>query len=252
MQSAQAPRRVIIVGTGTGVGKTHVGCAVLRRLRARGTLVVGLKPVETGLAAGSVSDHARLQAAAAGIGSLVDDSEAFHVKRSDRLFHVKPSPYWFGPPLSPHLAAREAGQRIDLACIRSWVLGAQGARASRIAVVETAGGLFSPLDPAATNLDLVAALRPASTVLVAPDRLGVLHEVTAALGLAAARGHAMDAVALSQPETPDRSTGRNADELARLQIAVVRAVFPWASESAAATEDQADRLLRWLFPSAPA
>ena len=44
-------------------------------------------------------------------------------------------------------------------------------------VVELAGGLFSPLAPQLTNAEVIAALAPTFTFLVAPDRLGVLHDI---------------------------------------------------------------------------
>jgi len=51
------------------------------------------------------------------------------------------------------------------------------------------------------------------TSLVAPDRLGVLHDVLAATRAAASVGLAFSAVVLVAPEAPDPSTGRNALEL---------------------------------------
>ena len=40
--------RVLITGTGTGVGKTWVACALIRALRDVGKQVIAVKPVETG------------------------------------------------------------------------------------------------------------------------------------------------------------------------------------------------------------
>jgi dethiobiotin synthetase len=226
---------VLIVGTGTAVGKTHVGCALLETWAELGIEVAGLKPVESGTAdlAGR-SDQAR----------LVDASRAFHVKRgTSSTFHVKPSLYDLSEPVSPHLAARRAGIRLELSAIRTWVLS----HAAPVVVVETAGGLFSPLtDEAVTNADLVTTLRPAALVLVAPDRLGVLHDLTATLGLAAARGLPQAAVVLSAPERADPSTGTNEAELARLGIATVIASFPRASPSDAVSREAAAALIRSL------
>jgi dethiobiotin synthetase len=245
--------RLVVVGTGTGVGKTHVACALLRHLRDGGLPIVGLKPIETGLEAGGISDQGRLLHASTGLPVPGHSPAAFHVKQptverelEGSPFHVKPSPYWFGPPLSPHLAARNAGQRIDLGTARAWVLEAQELVGGHAALVETAGGLFSPLGPGTTNLDLVLALEPAVLLLVAPDRLGVLHDVASTLGLADARGRPVDAVVLSEPETPDGSTGRNAQELSLLGIARICAVFPRGSDASPATRQQAQRLVEWI------
>jgi dethiobiotin synthetase len=232
-------KRILVVGTGTGVGKTHVACALLRAFAERGVAAVGLKPVETGVAeveegaADPRCDQERLCRA----------SNAFHVKHSGSPgFHVKRSLYTFPQGVSPHLAARIAGQRIDLGAIRGWVEG-QGAPQL---VVETAGGLFSPLGPETTNCDLVKALRPHVLLLVAPDRLGVLHDVTATLGLAEVRGCPVDVIVLSAPESPDLSTGTNSAELDRLGLAHPVASFPRASEDDPTSIAGAERVLAAL------
>jgi dethiobiotin synthetase len=134
--------------------------------------------------------------------------------------------YEFPDPISPHLAAARAGVRFDLGSVRRWV----GEHERALTFVETAGGLFSPLDAVTSNFDLVNAVRPALVVLIAPDRLGVLHEVASTVGLAAARGWPVDAVILSAPDQSDASTGTNADSLASLGIAHPVASFPRAAE----------------------
>jgi dethiobiotin synthetase len=199
-----------------------------------------LKPVETGVAedVNEESDQARLE----------KSSRWFHVKRgSAPPFHVKRSLFAFPDPVSPHLAARLGGTAIDLEQIRTWV----GAQSATVVVVETAGGIFSPLAPSITNLDLTVALEPATALLVAPDRLGVLHDVTATLGLAAARGLHISGVALSAPASPDASTGRNAAELSVLGLPTPLAVFPRAAPSDSTSRSAAAAVLRWFDTQAP-
>ena len=53
-------------------------------------------------------------------------------------------------------------------------------------------------------------------MLVAPDRLGVLHDVGATHRAAASAGVVVDAVVLMAPAKADASTGSNAAELALL------------------------------------
>jgi len=237
--SDRKSKRIVLVGTGTSVGKTHVGCALIRALGERDIPAIGLKPVETGVApseSGSEgpSDQQRLWEA----------STAFHVKRSSSpAFHVKRSLYAFPQPVSPHLAARLACQRIDLGAIRHWI----AEQSAAIVVVETAGGLFSPLGPGLTNMDLANALRPCAVVLVGADRLGVLHDVTAALGLASARGLAIDATVLCASHQPDSSTRTNSGELEMLRIVRPLAVFPRASAEDPASLAAAESLLSSLL-----
>ncbi|HKQ70194.1 MAG TPA: hypothetical protein VJT73_12685, partial [Polyangiaceae bacterium] len=88
-------------------------------------------------------------------------------------------------------------------------------------------------------------------LLVAPDRLGVLHDVTASLGLARARGFAPDALVLSTPGEPDASTGSNAAELQRLRIAEPLAIFPHTSPLDATSLQAASTLVDRFLSQAP-
>ena len=115
---------------------------------------------------------------------------------------------------------------------------------AEVVVIETAGGLFSPLSDSLTNLDLVRQLAPRSFLIVAPDRLGVLHDLRACL--IAMRTLASDlpipGVVLQPPQNPDSSTGTNAVEIERLGIGRVLAVFPRAEVDSPACAAEADRL----------
>jgi dethiobiotin synthetase len=197
-------RLVAVSGTGTGIGKTHFSEALLRALQSTFARVAGLKPVETGLTEGHVPDAERLKRASS--------------------FHVQHFGYRFGPPISPHLAARESGQSIDLAVIQSIVERARSE--ADVVVLELAGGLFTPLSDSLLNVDVVRDLDPDITFLVAPDRLGVLHEVLAASRAAESLGVAFDGVVLVTPEIPDPSTGRNAMELLRFLGHITVTVLP--------------------------
>jgi dethiobiotin synthetase len=96
-------------------------------------------------------------------------------------------------------------------------------------VIETAGGVFSPISADASNFDLARSLEPASWILVAPDALGVLHDLSAALEAMRARGRSPDQIILSQARLPDASTGSNGRELALLGIAT--SVITFARDS---------------------
>jgi dethiobiotin synthetase len=200
-------RRLIVLGTGTGVGKTHVSVTLGRALAASDpSLRIGLlKPVETGWQPHAGGDAQQLERENRGVSA-----PALHPL------------YGFEPPISPHLAARRAGRVIDVAQIVLWVEAwerAQAARSTDVLVIESAGGVFSPLSDNATNFDLARALEPAVWLLVAPDALGVLHELTATLRALVAAGRAPDHVVLSAARGSDASTGTNANELRRLGIA---------------------------------
>jgi dethiobiotin synthetase len=209
--------RVILLGTGTDVGKTRVATDLACGLQDLGYPVLALKPIETGfsarddLAPASGSDAAQLEAV------------TFHVKQP------RPHPrYALSEGISPHLAAERARQRIDLDEVQRWLSEAeQTAGVPAITtLIETAGGLLSPLavrDGSAVlrNVDLASALAAQLWLLVAPDRLGVLHDVAAtlcALTLCALTSSTRtpDCLVLVPPKSPDASTGSNATELRRL------------------------------------
>ncbi|MEO8798172.1 MAG: dethiobiotin synthase, partial [Polyangiaceae bacterium] len=190
---------LVVTGTGTEIGKTHLGVSILERA-GRTAAVLGYKPIESGCGLNApTSDHALLAAAS-----------TFHVKH--------PPEYLFGAPISPHLAARLEGRRIDLDLIVERV--AHLATQVEGLLVELAGGLFSPLNEASLNVQLLVKLQhslPASkAVLVVPDRLGVLHDVGSTVRAAKGEGARLDAILLAMPASPDASTGTNAAELALL------------------------------------
>ena len=218
------PVRLAVVGTGTGIGKTHLSVALLHALALQGHSAVGLKPVESGLGEGD-SDTSRL--AAAGV---------FHVKH--------PAPYRFPDPVSPHLAARRAGVKIELARIVAWA----EACAAPWTIIETAGGLLSPLAPGITNLDLVRLLAPDVILLVGVDRLGVLHDVTACLlALNSSPGLLpTPVVVLQAPEVADGSTSTNAEELVTLGLLSEAFTLPRGTASETITVDAARAVLEHI------
>jgi dethiobiotin synthetase len=211
-----------VLGTGTNVGKSFVADALARALGARGTSVAGLKPIETGCRTSASGepldgDAARLEAA------------SFHVK------HPRPHPlYAFRDPVAPSLAARREGQMIELAVIASWVDRAHSTQRGDTPrlVVETAGGTFSPLAGGATNFDLALSLGAAIWVLVAPDRLGVLHDLNSTLQAMKSLGRTPDWIVLSATAERDASTGTNAVELRRLGLTTPVIEVPWNEPSA--------------------
>ncbi|HEY6561510.1 MAG TPA: dethiobiotin synthase [Polyangiaceae bacterium] len=197
--------RIVLLGTGTDVGKTYVGVALARELQrlAPSRRVFALKPVESGVVRGVAVDARALEAAAPGTG------------------YPSPHPlYAFEPPVSPHLAARRANVSIHLERIAAWLRDAEAeAPADSIYIVETAGGVFSPLSAALTNLDLARALEPAIWVLVVPDALGALHDSRAALIAMTQAARAPDHVIVNAARPPDAATGSTSHELAVLGLA---------------------------------
>jgi dethiobiotin synthetase len=200
-------RRYVILGTGTGVGKTFVTASLARELGRRGVAVEALKPIETGIVGGD------------GRGAPPAGSDAHLLEQAS--FHVKPRRphprFAFTPSVSPHLASDEQGCIIESGEIVIWLHMASH-HTTLLQFVETAGGVFSPISVSETNFNLARALEPAALILVAPDALGVLHDVRATVEAMQARGRAPDALVLTEARATDASTGTNATELGRLGL----------------------------------
>ena len=196
--------RVVVLGTGTGVGKTWV-TAALAQASAGSSLA--LKPIESGCERGQPAADAALLAEAA---------------RSP----YAPPLYAFEPPVAPWAAATQAGQTIDLQAVIRWVGGHERqalrdtTRHVTHSLIESAGGLFSPLSASATNYELAQALEPCIWVLVAPNRLGVLHDVTSALLAMRQRGSREALVVLNACGPEDASCADNAALLGQLHAGV--------------------------------
>lgn len=152
-------RGLFITGTDTGAGKTFVASALVRALRRQGVRVVPMKPVASGCQqteAEAFSEDAR---------QLIEAAET-----------VAPphliSPYRFLPSIAPHIAAAQAGVRIEIVPILEAFR--QLASYGDVAIVEGVGGLRVPLNECDEVVDLIAALGLPVVVVVAL-RLGCLN-----------------------------------------------------------------------------
>lgn len=144
-----------VTGTDTGVGKTTVSCALLRAFAAQGHKVIGMKPIAAGVENGKWLDVEQLLAAS-----------------NVNVTRQQINPYAFDPPISPHLAAQQAGREIDLTVIQQ-AYQTLSTQADRV-VVEGAGGFLVPLNAQQTGVDLARALN-LPVILVVGMRLGCLN-----------------------------------------------------------------------------
>jgi dethiobiotin synthetase len=224
---------VVVTGTGTGIGKTHVAEALLLAF-PRQSKVIGVKPVESGVEEGVLTDADRLARAS--------------------TFHVQHFRVALRTPVAPSVAARREGVVLDVGRLRSEVTRVRDM--ADVTIVELPGGLFSPFVDRTLNIDFAAGLHPDANLLVAPDRLGVIHDVLATASAAQVRGLSLHTLVLVAPEQPDASTGTNAMEIAALLPALPVATVPrGAPETLARGADLgrlAMELLRLPPPGDPA
>jgi dethiobiotin synthetase len=161
-----------VTGTDTGVGKTLVACRLLRAFGGRGLKTVGMKPVATGAVPG-------------GSGLVHDDVERLIAAGNVIAPRERINPYCFAPPIAPHIAASEAGVKIDLDHIgRCFNALADWAD---VVIVEGVGGFRVPLGPGADTSQLAARLA-LPVVLVVGVRLGCLSHALLTTEAIAGRG----------------------------------------------------------------
>lgn len=166
---------VFVTGTDTGVGKTFLCAAILRRYA--GSLPLAYwKPIQTGT---SETDDTRTVRKLTGLNgaALLEEGLRFHA------------------PVSPHLAARLEGRRIEGRALRD---RAEGLDPSRSWIVEGAGGLLVPLNGREMMADLALRLK-LPLLIVARSTLGTINHTLLTLEAARRRNLPVAGVVLIGP-----------------------------------------------------
>ncbi len=152
-------RGYFVTGTDTGVGKTLFSAALTRALARRGLRVAVMKPVASG-------------AVRTADGLRSEDALTLIAEATVAAPYETVNPYCFSPPISPHIAAAQAGVQIDLAVLKARY--AELAAAADCVIVEGAGGWLAPITPAAGMAD-IARILEVPVILVIGMRLGCLN-----------------------------------------------------------------------------
>jgi dethiobiotin synthetase len=154
---------VVVAGTATEVGKTFVGAALVGDLRATGMRVAARKPAQS-----FAPDDQRTDADV--LAAATDDDPAA----------VCPRQRWYETPMAPPMAAealsRPAFTVGDLVSELDWP------DAVDVGLVETAGGVRSPIACDGDCASFARALGPDLVVLVADAGLGTINSVRLSAG----------------------------------------------------------------------
>ena len=150
---------IFITGTDTGVGKTHVARLLLEQACAAGIRCAGFKPV----AAGGVQTE---------LGLRNEDALALQAASNVKLRYESVNPYCLPEPVAPHIAAADAGVKLDAG--RILAAHADIAAQADLVVVEGAGGWQVPLSDDLLYSELVARVGW-PVLLVVGMRLGCLN-----------------------------------------------------------------------------
>jgi dethiobiotin synthetase len=207
--------RVLITGTGAGVGKTWVGQALALALRGAGKRVVAVKPVETGC-----------------VGPPGDREDGVLLARATGQSQPAHAIFRLPDEVPPPISGDRSGITIDFDGL---VLKIEryGENAEFL-LIEGVGGLLAPVTWEWNMVDLARALG-ACALVVGVDRLGSINDTLLTLSALELAGVPCAGVVLTAPEAPDQSTGANAAAIARLSgldrvVATPKTAYPGQSE----------------------
>ena len=167
---------VLVVGTGTDIGKTWVSARVLSTLRAAGVTVAARKPAQS---FDPGADPASLDSALLG-AATGEPSEL--VCRPSRWYEVA-----MAPPMAADMLGRDSFTVAELVEEVSWPPSHVD-----VGLVESAGGVRSPQTHDGDAVALMRALAPDVVLLVADAGLGTINAVRLSAG-ALADGAGADA-----------------------------------------------------------
>ena len=178
---------IFMTGTDTDVGKTWVGCQIIKALDQQGYDITPRKPVESGWNDDVTQTDAWKLASAA--------------NKQHQLDVICPNR--FKAPVSPSRAAQLEGREISLAQLKQQCL--DKVDSEQILYVEGAGGFYSPLCRDALNADLCVTLG-LPVILVAEDKLGCINHVLLTVEAIKQRGLSLICIILNQRQTNETET----------------------------------------------
>jgi len=188
-----------ITGSDTDVGKTYIGCELIRQLRAQHQIVEVRKPAESGC----VVDES---------GQLVPaDANQLWAANNYQQDIERIVPFRFAAALAPHRAARLAGQTLELSDL---VDACSLDDNNNLLLVEGAGGFYSPLAEGALNADLASALQ-LPLIIVVNDRIGAVNQALLTIQAIESRHLKVAAVIMNQAEENHEAHMDNATDLRR-------------------------------------
>lgn len=146
-----------VTGTDTDVGKTAVSCALIAAANAAGLRTAAVKPVAAGCDENGKNEDALLL------------QEAI----SEPLSYEQINPVALTPAIAPHIAAVQAGKRLQASRLAGFCRGVMMGSADFI-LIEGAGGWRVPLNPRETLADLAVELQ-VDVIMVVAMKLGCIN-----------------------------------------------------------------------------
>lgn len=203
---------IFITGTGTGVGKTVVGCALAALWADSGRRPRAFKPAESGCERKS--------------GNLEPlDARALQAAAGDDRPLAEICPYRYEHPMAPAHAAEIEGSPVDVERIVESVSSWRDRPGPLL--VEGAGGLLVPLVPGVLMSDVVSRCG-LSLLIVAPLGLGTLNDTQLTVRAARAEKIPIAGIVLNDLTGKDTPAARrNPSAIRELCDAPLLGVFPY-------------------------
>ncbi len=178
--------RLFITGTDTGIGKTVVSALLCAALDA-----IYWKPIQSGTREGT-------------------DRNTVMKLAEIPASRTIPEKYRFAPPVSPHLAARLAGARIEVRRVQMPQLAANEAL-----IVEGAGGALVPINRTQLMTDLMRHLQ-FPILLVARTSLGTINHTL--LSLAALRSASLNVLGVVMVGKPNGENRKAIEHYGEIEV----------------------------------
>lgn len=169
-------KKIFITATGTDIGKTYISALIVKSMRDAGLNCGYYKPVLSGVVEKN--------------GKLIESDCNYVVKTANIPTSADDCvTYWWKEAVSPHLAAKRAGQEIDISKIKSDF--EQKNKAYDYLLTEGAGGITCPLrlenNEKFLLKDLIKELG-VSIIIVADAGLGTINSTLLTVEYARANG----------------------------------------------------------------
>jgi len=206
------PIRLFFAGTDTEVGKTYVTSLAARSLAEKGYRVGVYKPVASGCQ--RIDNEL-----------VAEDAVALWEASGKPASLNTVCPQRFEKALAPPQAAIAEGKQVDISGmldgIKPWE------PISDVLLIEGAGGLFSPIADGLLNIELAKKMN-AQVILVAENKLGVIHQVISTCEAAKARQCSPCGIILSHPTNEyHEALGENPDQIQKYADPPLLGVVPF-------------------------
>lgn len=149
-----------VTGTDTGIGKTWTSLILMQYFQQKGKTVIGMKPIAAGCEM---------------LGGQLKNEDALQLQEqsSIEIAYDLINPYAFSQPVSPHIAAKKAGQKVDIMQIQQVYLQLEAL--ADVVVVEGVGGWMVPLNDK-QDVSHLAELLNLPIIVVVGMRLGCINQ----------------------------------------------------------------------------